>query len=145
MNVIAGCPYARSCASSNDRNPLIIYHPCIAGVLQNISHDSSRLFPSNSFSLDTNLVDNLFRKKIEGGQTRNKKYVKMFVKRTGKEYLLIENNRDFGRIIYALPRWLVAGEQRLDAWWIFFGMTRPRMDSYLFDNRHKLFPSLLLV
>lgn len=68
-----------------------------------------------------------------------------FVKRTGKEYLLIENNRDFGRIIYALPRWLVAGEQRLDAWWIFFGMTRPRMDSYLFDNRHKLFPSLLLV
>lgn len=85
-----------------------------------------------------------FERKSKEGK-RNKKYVKMFVKRMGKEYLLIENNRDFGRIIYALPRWLVAGEQRLDAWWIFFGMTRPRMDSYLFDNRHKLFSSLLLV
>lgn len=56
-----------------------------------------------------------------------------------KEYLLIENNRDYLRFI------TVAGEQRLDAWSIFHGMTRPRMDSYLFDNRHKLFPSLLLV
>lgn len=29
MDVIAGCPYARSCAPSNDRNPLIIYHPAV--------------------------------------------------------------------------------------------------------------------
>ena len=69
MDVIAGCPYARSCAPSNDRNPLIIYHSCIAGVLQNISHDSSRLFPSNSLSLS---LEFLVRKKIEGEQRKEK-------------------------------------------------------------------------
>lgn len=69
----------------------------------------------------------------------NRRRAKERKKSLWKEYLLIENNRDYLRFI------TVAGEQRLDAWSIFHGMTRPRMDSYLFDNRHKLFPSLLLV
>lgn len=69
----------------------------------------------------------------------NRRRAKERKKSLWKEYLLIENNRDYLRFI------TVAREQRLDAWSIFHGMTRPRMDSYLFDNRHKLFPSLLLV